>query len=47
MSEHIDLDVSEVITADMSLDDAATLTEDLVVQHCFRAVGRGGGARPP
>jgi (2R)-sulfolactate sulfo-lyase subunit beta len=32
MSEHIDLDVSEVITADMSLDDAATLTEDLVVQ---------------
>ena len=32
MSEHIDLDVSEVITADMSLDDAATATEDLVVQ---------------
>jgi (2R)-sulfolactate sulfo-lyase subunit beta len=32
MSEHIDLDVSEVITADMSLDEAATLTEDLVVQ---------------
>jgi (2R)-sulfolactate sulfo-lyase subunit beta len=30
MPEHIDLDVSEVITADMSLDDAATLTEDLV-----------------
>ena len=32
MSEHIDLDVSEVITADMSLDEAATATEDLVVQ---------------
>lgn len=30
MSEHIDLDVSEVITADMSLDDAATATEELV-----------------
>ena len=32
MSEHIDLDVSEVITADMSLDEAATATEDLVVR---------------
>jgi (2R)-sulfolactate sulfo-lyase subunit beta len=32
MPEHIDLDVSEVITADMSLDDAATLTEDLVAE---------------
>lgn len=32
MSEHIDLDVSEVITADMTLDDAADATEALVVQ---------------
>jgi (2R)-sulfolactate sulfo-lyase subunit beta len=32
MSEHIDLDVSEVITADMSLDEAAIATEELVVQ---------------
>lgn len=32
MSEHIDLDVSRIITADMTLDEAADATEDLVVQ---------------
>jgi (2R)-sulfolactate sulfo-lyase subunit beta len=31
MSEHIDLDVSPLITADMTLDEAADLTEDIVV----------------
>ncbi|MGY1809426.1 UxaA family hydrolase [Blastococcus sp. SYSU D00669] len=31
MSEHIDLDVSPLITADMTLDQAADLTEDIVV----------------
>ena len=31
MSEHIDLDVSPLITADMTLDDAADATEDIVV----------------
>jgi (2R)-sulfolactate sulfo-lyase subunit beta len=32
MSEHIDLDVSRVITDDMSLDEAADATEDIVVK---------------
>jgi (2R)-sulfolactate sulfo-lyase subunit beta len=32
MPEHIDLDVSRIITDDMSLDEAADLTEDLVVR---------------
>ena len=32
MAEHIDLDISETITADMSLDDAADATETLVQQ---------------
>lgn len=32
MSEHIDLDVSRVITDDMSLDEAADATEDIVVE---------------
>ncbi|GAB3056562.1 UxaA family hydrolase [Intrasporangium mesophilum] len=31
MSEHIDLDISAVITADMSLDEAADLVEDAVI----------------
>ena len=31
MSEHIDLDVSPLITADMTLDQAADATEDIVV----------------
>jgi (2R)-sulfolactate sulfo-lyase subunit beta len=31
MSEHIDLDVSPLITADMTLDEAADRTEDVVV----------------
>jgi (2R)-sulfolactate sulfo-lyase subunit beta len=31
MSEHIDLDVSPLITADMTLDEAADATEDVVV----------------
>jgi len=32
MPEHIDLDVSRIITDDMTLDEAADLTEDLVVR---------------
>ncbi|MGH8881912.1 MAG: UxaA family hydrolase, partial [Stackebrandtia sp.] len=32
MPEHIDLDVSRIITEDMSLDEAADLTEDIVVK---------------
>jgi len=32
MAEHIDLDISETITADMSLDAAADATEELVLQ---------------
>ena len=32
MPEHIDLDVSRIITEDMSLDEAADLTEDLVAR---------------
>ncbi len=32
MPEHIDLDVSRIITDDMSLDEAADATEDLVVE---------------
>lgn len=32
MSEHIDLDISRVITDDMSLDEAADATEDLVAE---------------
>ncbi|MFW6033668.1 MAG: UxaA family hydrolase [bacterium] len=32
MSEHIDLDVSRIITDDMTLDEAADATEDIVVQ---------------
>ena len=31
MSEHIDLDVSRIITEDMTLDEAADATEDIVV----------------
>jgi (2R)-sulfolactate sulfo-lyase subunit beta len=32
MPEHIDLDVSRIITEDMSLDEAADLTEEIVVR---------------
>jgi (2R)-sulfolactate sulfo-lyase subunit beta len=32
MSEHVDLDVSRIITEDMSLDEAADLTEEIVVR---------------
>ncbi|MGH9251595.1 MAG: UxaA family hydrolase, partial [Acidimicrobiales bacterium] len=32
MPEHIDLDVSRIITEDMSLDEAADLTQEIVVQ---------------
>ena len=32
MPEHIDLDVSRIITDDMSFDEAADATEELVVQ---------------
>ena len=32
MPEHIDLDVSRIITDDMTLDEAADLTEDLVAR---------------
>ncbi|HET6686364.1 MAG TPA: UxaA family hydrolase [Jiangellaceae bacterium] len=32
MPEHIDLDVSRIITEDMSLDEAADLTEEIVVK---------------
>jgi (2R)-sulfolactate sulfo-lyase subunit beta len=32
MPEHVDLDVSRIITEDMSLDEAADLTEEIVVR---------------
>jgi (2R)-sulfolactate sulfo-lyase subunit beta len=32
MPEHIDLDVSRIITDSMTLDEAADLTEDLVTR---------------
>ena len=41
MAEHIDLDISRTITEDMSLDDAADATEELVVHT---ASGRSAAA---